>query len=86
MLLSIGDKTNVYSKGINFDHCQVTGETPKALKFELDDSLGSYLHEYHISFWLPKSVVYKNLSNDIFGNTISLPFWFELSYNKTIVS
>lgn len=82
MEIAVGTIINVYGKKANFDHCKIISETPKAYLFELTDSMGSYLHEYIISFWIPKSIVHKHTVNDIFGNTLNLPFWFDLGYDK----
>lgn len=76
---------NIYgsSKKVNYQHCTVTRETEKAMLFETVDSEGSYLNEYNIMFWLPKSIVEKH-EKLYMGNNfdVILPFYFNLTVTK----
>ena len=76
---------NIYggASNLNYDHCEISRETEKAVLLTTCSSEGSHLHEYEISFWLPKSVFYANQSTEVFGGVnVTLPHYFSVSINR----
>lgn len=76
---------NIYGgrKKLNYDNCTIARETEKAVLLQTCSSEGSYLNDYNISFWLPKSVFFGNLVNQgSFGNVVTLPHYFDMEVKK----
>lgn len=72
------------SNKVNYSHLTISKETDKAVLLECIDSDGSYLHEYNISVWLPKSIFDKYQSIEVYGGiNIILPHFFHVSIKRT---
>jgi hypothetical protein len=68
---------------VNYTHMTIARQTEKAVLLECTDSEGSYLHDFNISVWLPKSVFEKNQQPETLGGiNIILPHYFDVSVKR----